>query len=72
MPDPTCAKCKGRMEPGFILELRDSNQKGVSEWIEGEPQKAWFSSLKITGKRRLPIRTQRCTRCGFLESYAAG
>jgi len=60
------------MEPGFLLELRDGNQKVVTEWIEGVPEKGWFGLVKIRGKRKLRVETVRCTRCGYLESYASG
>jgi hypothetical protein len=60
------------MEPGFLLELRDGNQKVVTEWIEGVPEKGWFGLVKIRGKRKLTVETVRCTRCGYLESYASG
>jgi hypothetical protein len=59
------------MEPGFLLEQRDGNIKGVTEWIEGAPQKGWFGGVKLSGKRKLAVETARCTRCGYLESYAA-
>ena len=70
MAGATCGKCGGRMEPGFLLELKDGNQKAVTEWVEGEPEKGWFGFVKVRGKRRLKVQTQRCTRCFYLESYA--
>ena len=65
-----CAKCGGRMEQGFLLELRDGNQKTVTEWIGGTPERGWFGLVKIRGKRKLAVQTYRCTRCGYLESFA--
>ena len=67
----SCPKCGGRMEQGFMLELKDGNQKAITEWVEGLAEKAWYG-LKIRGKRRLAIETWRCGRCGYLESYAPG
>lgn len=67
----TCPKCSGRMEQGFMLEQRDGNAKGVSEWIAGAPERAWYG-LRMRGKRRLKVETFRCTRCTYLESYAPG
>ena len=72
MAGSTCAKCGGRMEAGFLLDLKDGNQKAVTEWIEGEPEKGWFGSVKVRRRRQLPVETHRCTRCGYLESYAPG
>jgi len=65
----TCPKCSGRMEQGFLLELKDGNQKVATEWIEGAVEKAWYG-LRIKGKKRLPVETFRCGRCTYLESYA--
>ncbi len=65
----SCSKCGGRMEQGFLLELKDGNQKAVTDWIEGKAEKAWYG-LKIRGLRRLPVETWRCGRCHYLESYA--
>jgi hypothetical protein len=58
------------MEQGFLLEQRDGNLNDVTEWIEGAPEKGWFGHVKVRGKRQLAVQTHRCTRCGFLESYA--
>jgi hypothetical protein len=64
----TCAKCGGRMDQGFVLE-KDRNQKAVTEWVEGMPDKKWYG-LSIKGKRKLTVEAWRCGRCGYLESYA--
>jgi hypothetical protein len=57
------------MEQGFTLELKDGNQKAVTEWVEGPPEKKWYG-LVLRGKRRLAIESWRCSRCHLLESYA--
>ena len=69
MSKTTCAKCNGRMEQGFLLELKDGNAKAVTDWVDGVPEKKWWG-LSIRGKRKLPVETWRCGRCGYLESYA--
>jgi hypothetical protein len=58
------------MEPGFLLELKDGNMAAVGEWVGGPPEKGLFGTVKLRGKRRLKTETWRCTRCGYLESYA--
>ena len=68
----SCPKCGGRMEQGFLLEQRDGNMKDATEWVEGAPEKGWFGSVKVRRKRQLAGETHRCTRCGYLESYAPG
>jgi hypothetical protein len=65
----SCPKCGGRMDQGFLLELKDGNQKAVTEWVEGMPHKKWYG-LSIRGQRKLTVETWRCGRCAYLESYA--
>jgi hypothetical protein len=59
------------MDPGFLLEIKDGNISAVTEWVEGPPEKGWFSSVRLRGKRRVKVETVRCARCGYLESYAS-
>jgi predicted nucleic-acid-binding Zn-ribbon protein len=65
----TCPKCQGAMETGFIP---DSAYGAVlrTNWTEGEPETNFFGMLKIKGKRKIAITTDRCATCGYLESYA--
>ena len=67
----SCPKCGGRMDQGLLLELKDGNQKAVTEWVEGAPRKKWWG-LSYKGSKRLEIETWRCGRCAYLESYAPG
>ena len=66
-----CPKCGGRMEPGFVM---DTTHGGYvqSHWLEGPPERSWWVGLKTKGKRKIAINTSRCSRCGFLESWATG
>lgn len=69
-----CPKCGGETTRGFVAE-RDENNTFVAEWIEGEPRNASLFGIQgvnvdIRDRRRLPIRSLRCDRCGFLELYA--
>jgi len=59
------------METGFILDKVD-NHSGLKtpEWLEGNPERAFWTGLKTKGRIRLNITTYRCERCGLLESYA--
>jgi predicted nucleic-acid-binding Zn-ribbon protein len=67
--DPKCSKCRSEMEEGFIADV---TYGGVvtSKWIEGEPEKSFWTGTKTKGKRQVEILTFRCTNCGYLESYA--
>ena len=58
------------MEKGFILDYGESNMKRVNSWVEGEPDKSFWSGIKIKDKERYSITTFRCAGCGYLESYA--
>ncbi|WP_305098039.1 hypothetical protein [Croceibacterium aestuarii] len=59
------------MDAGLLLDLRDGNQKAVTEWVEGAPERKWYG-LVTRGKRKLTVETWRCSRCHLLESYAPG
>lgn len=56
------------MEQGFVPESKDSSY-WVDTWFEGPPQKRWYG-LKTGGLRKFEIQAWRCSRCGYLESYA--
>lgn len=58
------------MEPGYVLELAHASARSVSQWISGLPESSFLFGLTTKNRRRLPITTQRCTQCGFLESFA--
>jgi len=57
------------MEEGFLLELMEGGKK-PTEWIEGPPEKSFWVGVKTGGKEHRTVRTFRCVKCGFLESYA--
>ena len=69
MPVSTCAKCGGRMEPGYMLEYTQHSSYRVSQWVQGAPERG-FWGIKLRGRKRLAMETFRCQRCGYLESYA--
>ena len=63
-----CMKCGGTMSEGFISDTGYGSLE-VAKWQEGRPQKSFWTGIK-KGDPQLAIRTMRCKRCGFLESYA--
>jgi hypothetical protein len=65
-----CPKCQGSMIEGFVVDYGHGGSNRVSAWIEGAPQKSFWMGLKLSGRRKLAIKTFRCGRCGFLEDYA--
>ena len=59
------------MEAGFIID-ESYGMRTVANWIEGVAEKSIWTGLKLKGRRKLPAETWRCTRCGWLDSYAPG
>lgn len=64
-----CPKCGGAMVEGFVVDKTDAGAR-VSSWVEGEPVKSMWTGVRLTGRASHRIRSWRCRRCGFLESYA--
>ena len=64
-----CPKCGELMEQGFTV-ARSENAATVAHWFEGVPEYGFFGGLKPTTKKQVAIRTFRCAKCGYLESYA--
>jgi hypothetical protein len=64
-----CPRCGGGMEAGYMIDV-GYGTKAVPKWVEGAPQKSFWTGLKLTGKDQLDVTTYRCRRCGYLESYA--
>jgi predicted nucleic-acid-binding Zn-ribbon protein len=66
----TCPKCKSAMEEGFIADHTAQSSATVSKWVEGEPKRSFWLGIKTDSEVNLPVKTFRCIRCGYLESYA--
>ena len=70
MPKPShCPKCQGAMTEGFVIDNTERGRK-VSSWVEGVPVDSFWMGLKLGGKKPIHISSWRCSRCGYLESYA--
>ena len=58
------------MQIGFILEMSEAGRQ-VSSWVSGAPETStWSFGVKIKDKELCPIQSFRCSKCGYLESYA--
>ncbi|SOD03252.1 hypothetical protein SAMN05216486_1094 [bacterium JGI 053] len=68
MPAMTCPKCGSPMTTGYLLD--QGQHVKVTEWIEGAPEKSFWTGLNLKQRRRFPVTADRCERCGFLELYA--
>ena len=69
--NPECLRCQGSMEPGYIIDHTQHGSSVVQTWFGGEPEKSFWTGLKTKKRSHRQVRTFRCTRCGYLESYAA-
>lgn len=65
----TCGKCGGAMTVGVMV---DHSHGGAypERWQKGEAIVSKWWGLRQDKKAQLDVETWRCTRCGFLESYA--
>ena len=68
----TCIRCQSTMSEGFLIDRGHMNSKRVGEWVDGVPEWGFWTGLKTKGRDRFAVKTFRCTRCGYLESYAKG
>ena len=68
-PD-ACPRCRGPMEPGYILDRTHHHSAKTQKWVEGAPDQSFWWGLKTQGHETHPVHTFRCERCGYLESYA--
>jgi hypothetical protein len=64
-----CLRCRAPMEAGFVP---DNTHAGLQEqkWSPGEPEPSFWMGMKLKSDSVIPVRTLRCTKCGYLESYA--
>ncbi len=64
-----CSKCGAPMLEGFAMELPTGRQ-AVNSWVEGKIERSFWTGIKFANKRRHPIATYCCSKCGYLECYA--
>ncbi len=69
MKNHECPKCQKRMEEGFIKD-ESHGYTVASKWVEGPPEKSFWTGTKTRGKKQVQVQTYRCPGCGYLESYA--
>lgn len=65
----TCPKCGSSMAAGFVPD-QVYGYFDVGKWVAGSPEKSIWTGLKMRGRDQIKIVTYRCSRCGYLESYA--
>jgi len=57
------------MTEGFVMEI-PNGRIAVNSWVEGAPEKSFWTGIKFRNKRRHPFKTYCCDQCGYMESYA--
>ncbi|MFN8965304.1 MAG: hypothetical protein ACK5Y5_09235, partial [Gemmatimonas sp.] len=57
-------------EPGFIVDHGHGNARQEQEWVESDVAKSFWVGIHSKGRATRHVRTYRCPRCGYLESYA--
>jgi hypothetical protein len=57
------------MEEGFVKD-EGHGTVHASKWVQGPPEKSFWTGMKTRGKKQVVIATFRCRKCGYLESYA--
>lgn len=65
-----CLRCKTPMEAGFVVDHGHGNALQEQEWVEGPVVKSFWMGINTKGRQKRNVRTWRCPRCGYLESYA--
>jgi hypothetical protein len=58
------------MEQGYTLDRGDNNSRKPAEWVEGAPEKSFWTGLKTKDRAVIPIVSYRCPRCGMLANFA--
>lgn len=64
-----CPKCQGEMVRGFVADRTDDARFAVSTWVEGPPEKSFWTKTNVPKEKCVPVATFRCASCGYLESY---
>lgn len=60
-----CPKCKGEMEEGGVFASQGDTSYGTTRW--GQKKKVLIGWIWNNKKESVAF---RCTKCGYLESYA--
>lgn len=53
-----------------MLDHTQHSSFATQQWVEGQPEKSFWTGLKTKGKELKEVRTWRCPRCGLLQSFA--
>lgn len=65
-----CPRCRADMEEGFVADKAHYSVPETQKWVEGAPERSFWAGIKLKDKEIFSVRTYRCSKCGYLESYA--
>jgi hypothetical protein len=52
-----CPKCNGEMVQGFIFDREDGGLRRVINWVEGAPEKAFWTVTRVQKEKCVPVGT---------------
>ena len=64
-----CSKCNGAMIEGFVVDRGDYSVKMKQEWVEGAPERSFWTGLKTGDRETYDVQAFRCADCSYLEFY---
>ena len=67
---PKCRDCRTDMQEGFVLDATQHSHAGAARWVEGPPEKSFWSGVRTKGRTMRVIVAFRCPQCGRLEHFA--
>jgi predicted nucleic-acid-binding Zn-ribbon protein len=70
MQTSSCPKCDGTMQRGHLVGVGNDGTYTRPYWAPGETEKSFWTGIKVDKDELRPLVTLRCTKCGFLETYA--
>jgi hypothetical protein len=64
-----CLRCDQPLDRGYLVDHGYGVTYPVA-WVAGKPEWSRWTGLKLKNRRKMPVTTLRCPRCGRLESFA--
>lgn len=66
---PQCLRCGSDMQQGYVAD-RAAGGYNPPKWFAGNLATGFLGGIAKAASKPLLVRTYRCVRCGYLESYA--
>ena len=70
MKEPNCPHCRVPMEQGFLLDHVQHSSGTVARWVEGTPEKSFWTGVKTKDREMREVVSYRCPQCGLLLDFA--